>query len=57
LLPAHPSWSATTPAAASFWEAGSLKPRIARTFPLAAASEALAALLSRRYAGKIVLEA
>jgi NADPH2:quinone reductase len=40
-----------------FWEAGSLKPRIAKTFPLAAASEALTALLSRRYAGKIVLEA
>jgi hypothetical protein len=28
-----------------------------KTFPLAAAGKALAALLSRRYAGKIVLEA
>ena len=40
-----------------WWQAGRLKPRIAKTFPLAAAGEALTALLSRRYAGKIVLEA
>jgi NADPH2:quinone reductase len=40
-----------------WWEAGKLKPLVARTFPLAAAGEALTALLSRRYAGKIVLEA
>jgi NADPH:quinone reductase len=39
-----------------WWEAGKLKPLVAKTFPLAAASEALNALLSRRYAGKIVLE-
>ncbi|HXC27885.1 MAG TPA: NADPH:quinone oxidoreductase family protein [Stellaceae bacterium] len=40
-----------------WWEAGKLKPLVAKTFPLAAAGEALTALLSRRYAGKIVLEA
>lgn len=40
-----------------WWQAGRLKPRIAKTFPLAAAGEALTALLSRRYAGKIVLKA
>ncbi|HTQ34419.1 MAG TPA: NADPH:quinone oxidoreductase family protein [Stellaceae bacterium] len=40
-----------------WWEAGKLKPVVAKTFPLAAAGEALTALLSRRYAGKIVLEA
>src|SRR5262249_33762578 len=41
----------------SWWEAGRLKPRVAKTFPLPVAGEALTALLSRRYAGKIVLEA
>jgi NADPH:quinone reductase len=40
-----------------WWEAGRLKPLVAKTFPLEAAGDALAALLSRRYAGKIVLEA
>ena len=39
-----------------WWEAGRLKPAVARTFPLAAAGAAMEALLSRRYAGKIVLE-
>ncbi len=39
-----------------WWEAGRLKPRIAKTFPLAEISAAMAALLSRRHAGKIVLE-
>jgi len=40
----------------SWWEAGKLKPVIAKVFPLARASDALTALLSRQYAGKIVLE-
>jgi len=40
-----------------WWEAGKLKPLVAKTFPLAAAGDALTALLSRRYAGKIVLTA
>lgn len=39
-----------------WWEAGRLKPVIARTFPLAEAGAAMEALLSRRHAGKIVLE-
>jgi NADPH2:quinone reductase len=39
-----------------WWEAGKLKPLVAKLFPLAAAGEALTALLSRRHAGKIVLE-
>jgi NADPH2:quinone reductase len=39
-----------------WWEAGRLKPVVARTFPLAEAGAAMEALLSRRYAGKIVLE-
>jgi len=39
-----------------WWEAGKLKPLVAKTFPLAEASAALTALLSRRHAGKIVLE-
>ncbi len=38
-----------------WWEADRLKPHIAATFPLAEAGAALEALLSRRYAGKIVL--
>jgi NADPH2:quinone reductase len=38
-----------------WWEAGRLKPVIARTFPLAEAGAAMRALLSRQYAGKIVL--
>ena len=40
-----------------WWEAGRLKPLVAKTFPLAEACVAMQALLSRRYAGKIVLEA
>jgi NADPH:quinone reductase len=39
-----------------WWEAGRLKPLVAKTLPLAEAGAALSALLSRRYAGKIVLE-
>src|SRR5467141_704677 len=39
-----------------WWEAGRLKPLIAKVFPLPEAGEALTAVLSRRYAGKIVLE-
>ncbi|MGE0259184.1 MAG: NADPH:quinone oxidoreductase family protein [Alphaproteobacteria bacterium] len=39
-----------------WWEAGRLNPVVARTFPLAEAGRAMEALLSRRYAGKIVLE-
>lgn len=38
-----------------WWEAGRLKPVVGRTFPLAKAGAAMEALLSRRYAGKIVL--
>jgi len=41
----------------SWWEAGRLKPLVAKTFPLAEAGAAMQALLSRRHAGKIVLEA
>src|SRR5215813_1349219 len=39
-----------------WWSQGKLKPLIAKTFPLAEAGQALNALLSRRYAGKVVLE-
>jgi NADPH2:quinone reductase len=39
-----------------WWEQGQLKPLVARTFPLAEIAAAMRALLSRRYAGKIVLE-
>jgi NADPH2:quinone reductase len=38
------------------WQAGRLKPLVAKIFPLAEAGAAMNALLSRRYAGKIVLE-
>ncbi|HTY55156.1 MAG TPA: NADPH:quinone oxidoreductase family protein [Candidatus Binataceae bacterium] len=38
-----------------WWEAGRLRPKIAATFTLGQASEALQALLSRRYAGKLVM--
>src|ERR1051325_1179874 len=38
-----------------WWEQGRLKPLVAWTFPLAEAGAAMRALLSRRYAGKIVL--
>jgi NADPH:quinone reductase len=39
-----------------WWGAGRLKPLVAKTFPLAEAAAAMNALLSRQYAGKIVLE-
>jgi NADPH2:quinone reductase len=39
-----------------WWEAGRLKPVVARTFRLAEVGAAMEALLSRRYAGRIVLE-
>jgi len=39
-----------------WWEAGRLKPLIARTFPLSDVAAAMRALQSRRHAGKIVLE-
>ncbi|HEX3952060.1 MAG TPA: NADPH:quinone oxidoreductase family protein [Stellaceae bacterium] len=39
-----------------WWEAGRLKPLVAKVFPLAEAGAAMTALLSRQYAGKIVLE-
>jgi NADPH2:quinone reductase len=39
-----------------WWEAGRLHPVVAKTFPLAEAGAAMQALLSRRHAGKIVLE-
>jgi NADPH:quinone reductase-like Zn-dependent oxidoreductase len=39
-----------------WWKAGRLKPLVAKVFPLPEASAALTTLLSRRYAGKIVLE-
>jgi NADPH:quinone reductase len=39
-----------------WWEAGRLKPVVARRFPLAEVGAAMEALLSRRYAGRIVLE-
>lgn len=40
-----------------WWEAGHLRPVVGGTYPLAEAGAAMTALLSRRYAGKIVLEA
>ena len=39
-----------------WWEAGRLRPLVAKVFPLAEAGVAMNALLSRQYAGKIVLE-
>ena len=39
-----------------WWEAGQLKPLVARRFPLGEIAGAMRALLSRRHAGKIVLE-
>lgn len=39
-----------------WWDAGRLHPYIAETFPLAKIGAAMEALLSRRFAGKIVLE-
>src|SRR5882672_5858633 len=40
----------------TWWEAGRLRPVIGKTFPMGEAGAAMHALLSRRYAGKIVLE-
>ena len=39
-----------------WWEAGRLKPLVSKVFSLAEAGAAMDAVLSRRYAGKIVLE-
>jgi NADPH2:quinone reductase len=39
-----------------WWEEGRLKPLVSKTFPLAEAGAAMEALLSRRHAGRIVLE-
>ena len=39
-----------------WWETGRLHPVVAKTFPLAEAGTAMTELLSRRYAGKLVLE-
>jgi len=39
-----------------WWEAGQLQPLVSKTFPLAEAGAAMRALLSRRHAGRIVLE-
>ena len=39
-----------------WWCEGKLKPLIAKTFPLPEAGAALDALLSRRHAGRVVLE-
>ena len=39
-----------------WWCRGKLKPLIAKSFPLVEAGAAFNALLSRRYAGKVVLE-
>ena len=39
-----------------WWCEGNLKPLIAKTFPLPEAGAALYALLSRYYAGKVVLQ-
>ena len=39
-----------------WWCQGKFKPLIAKTFPLAEADAALTDLLSRRHAGKVVLE-
>jgi NADPH2:quinone reductase len=38
-----------------WWKAGRLKPRVGATFPFDEAREAMTALLSRRYPGKIVV--
>ena len=40
-----------------WWQAGRLRSLVAKTFPLGEAGAAMTALLSRRHAGKIVLEA
>jgi NADPH2:quinone reductase len=38
-----------------WWEAGKLKPEIGATFPLEKVADAMTALLSRKYSGKIVM--
>ncbi len=38
-----------------WWQAGTLRPRVATSFPLDQVTEAMGELLSRRHAGKIVL--
>ncbi len=40
-----------------WWEAGKVQPLVSQTFPLAEAAAGMRALLSRRHAGKLVLEA
>jgi NADPH2:quinone reductase len=53
----HPAWMSRALAELlRWWEDGKLRPLIAKTFPLAEAGVALDALVSRRYAGKVVLE-
>jgi NADPH:quinone reductase len=53
----HPAWMSRTLAELlRWWEDGKLKPLIAKTFSLAEAGLALDALVSRRHAGKVVLE-
>jgi NADPH:quinone reductase len=53
----HPQWMRRTLAELlRWWEDGKLKPLIAKTFSLAEAGVALDALVSRRHAGKVVLE-
>ena len=39
----------------TWWQAGRLKPHVAKTFPLEEAPAAMKALLSRAYPGKIIL--
>ena len=41
--------------AADLFRQGRVKPHIGKTFPLSQAAEAMDALLSRSYAGKIIL--
>ncbi len=38
-----------------WWRAGKLRPRVARTFRLDEAAQGMAALLTRGFAGKIVI--
>src|SRR6516165_7511604 len=53
----HPAWMSRSLAELlRWWEDGKLKPLIAKTFSLAEAGLALDALVSRRYAGKVVLK-
>jgi NADPH:quinone reductase-like Zn-dependent oxidoreductase len=52
----QPFWVIYAARPATSVKDGKLKPLIAKTFSLAEAGAALDALLSRRYAGKVVLE-